>query len=133
MATEHAERNQFYTETTEERAARAARGFETRQPPLAASAPYANVDRVAERRLMATALPPGRALDDEHLAVLLDSGNETAPARVLRRKLCEHAIRQVRAELVLTAAELETVRAFIAQPDPLGATRAPIREWPSSS
>lgn len=90
------------------------------------------VDAMARRRDLMVHCPYGRALDVEHLAVLVESGNSQNHGLVMKDRLVAWAVQQLGGTLVLTGRELDELRA--AQGDGHGNWPRPasIPEWPAS-
>jgi hypothetical protein len=94
-----------------------------------------NIDGIAawpKRRDLMWHCPYGRALDAEHLAVLVESGTTENRGLVMRNKLVAWAVQQRASELILTRAELEQLEAAQQAGGPNWLTPASIPEWPPS-
>lgn len=63
------------------------------------------------RRAILFRLPVGRALDNDDLLSMLDEGNQTSRAIVLRRRLLDHVREHLPSGVLVTEAELEQAHA----------------------
>lgn len=133
MAEPTQKQNHFYDESADEIEAREPRGFENKEGTITATEHGARLDFANRVRDLALCLPHGRALDEEHLAVLIDSGNETSKARILRARLVEYAAKAVRGAVILSDDEAKALTSWYDAKGPERAECGLISSWPRSS
>jgi hypothetical protein len=94
-----------------------------------ANSSSALVDARAVRRDLQARVPYGRALDMEDLDEMLDDGNQSNRARVMRTRLLAYVRAQVPAGVVLGSVDVDRLRAD-SEADPKQQGKGPgIPEW----
>ncbi len=100
-------------------------GYARRAPALAADASARAAEQRQYRRQWAGLLPGGRALDEAHLYELIDEGNQTAPAIVLRKRLLARAALQYKEAVVLSERDWRAMHLHDQGKRPDGTSYAP--------
>lgn len=122
-----------------------ATGYQNAVPPYLGTDRDATLDERTWRRELRQVTPPGRALDLDDLHELIDEGNQTNRAILMRKRILARFVGELPAGVLLSPAELEKVedhaaaaravdmgnRSGIDRPAEAAAgSRAPVDEWP---
>lgn len=84
-------------------------GYATKQEPLDVREQIIDQEVVERMRKYREVLPAGRALDERDLEEMLDPGNQTSRALILKDRLARHAAQQLRGAVVLSERERQIV------------------------